>query len=42
MRRLNDERGVTFVFATHDPKVMDRAVRVVQLVDGQIASDERK
>jgi putative ABC transport system ATP-binding protein len=39
MRRLNDEQGVTFVFATHDPKVMDSARRIVTLVDGRIASD---
>jgi putative ABC transport system ATP-binding protein len=42
MGRLNRERGVTFVFATHDPKVMDHARRVVRLVDGQIAEDLRK
>ncbi len=42
MRQLNEERGVTFVFATHDPKVMDRALRVVRLVDGQIDADERR
>ncbi|MFH1810013.1 MAG: ABC transporter ATP-binding protein [Pseudomonadota bacterium] len=42
MRRLNQERQVTFVFATHDPKVMEQATRVVRLVDGQIAEDQRK
>lgn len=42
MRRLNQERGITFVFATHDPKVMHAATRVITLVDGQIARDERK
>ncbi len=42
MGRLNRERGVTFVFATHDPKVMEHAHRVVRLVDGQIAEDIRK
>jgi len=42
MQRLNRERGLTFVFATHDPKVMEAARRVVRLEDGQIASDERK
>ena len=42
MRRLNQDRGVTFVFATHDPKVMDAARRVVELVDGRIAQDLRK
>jgi len=42
MRELNRERGVTFIFSTHDPMVLERADRVVRLVDGQIASDERK
>jgi len=42
MSRLNRELGTTFVFATHDPKVMDAARRVVRLVDGQIAEDVRK
>ena len=34
MKKLNQELGVTFVFATHDPKVMEAAQRVVRLVDG--------
>ncbi len=42
MKRLNQELGVTFVFATHDPKVMEAAQRVVRLVDGEIAEDIRK
>jgi len=42
MRELNERRGVTFLFATHDPKVMDRAGRVVRLVDGEIDEDLRK
>ena len=42
MRSLNDAHGITFVFATHDPKVMHAAKRVVRLVDGQIDQDERK
>ena len=42
MRRLNSEQGITFVFATHDPKVMDAATRVVQMVDGEVAEDIRK
>jgi len=40
MEQLNEGRGVTFIFSTHDPKVMDRARRVVHLVDGQVESDE--
>ena len=36
MHTLNTERGTTFVFSTHDPKVMERASRVVQIRDGLI------
>ena len=35
------ERGVTFIFSTHDPLVMAHASRNVRLVDGKVASDER-
>lgn len=42
MRELNEEQGVTFVFATHDPKVMERAKRIVRLVDGSVEIDEIK
>lgn len=40
MARLNQEEGVTFVFSTHDQRVIDRARRVVTLDDGQIIKDE--
>jgi putative ABC transport system ATP-binding protein len=40
MRRLNESRGVTFVFSTHDTRVMERARRLVVLRDGRIDSDE--
>ncbi|MBD3239557.1 MAG: ATP-binding cassette domain-containing protein [Chitinivibrionales bacterium] len=42
MKRLNEERSMTFVFSTHDPLVQKHARRVVVLKDGRIASDERK
>jgi putative ABC transport system ATP-binding protein len=42
MERLNREQGVTFLFSTHDPRVMARARRLVRLVDGNIASDEMR
>ncbi len=42
MARLNKEEGITFVFSTHDQRVIERARRVVTLVDGEIVSDERK
>jgi putative ABC transport system ATP-binding protein len=41
MLQLNQERGITFLFSTHDPQVMAHARRIVRLVDGRIASDER-
>jgi putative ABC transport system ATP-binding protein len=42
MRELNKKTGMTFLFSTHDPMVMERADRVVTLVDGQIAKDGSK
>ena len=42
METLNRDQGVTFLFSTHDPQVMERARRVVRLVDGSVASDERR
>jgi ABC-type antimicrobial peptide transport system, ATPase component len=42
MAKLNQELGLTFVFATHDPKVMNAAHRVVWMEDGQVQRDERK
>ena len=40
MERLNTERGVTFIFSTHDSRVMERARRIVRLVDGRVESDD--
>lgn len=42
MARLNAEENITFVFSTHDQRVIDRARRVVTLVDGKIDSDETR
>lgn len=42
MQRLNKDLNITFVFSTHDHKVINRARRVVTLEDGIIKSDERK
>ena len=41
MQRLNKETGVTFIFATHDPRVISYASRVVTLQDGLIEKDSR-
>ncbi len=40
MTRLNQETGVTFVFATHDPRVIQYARRTVVLRDGLIDREE--
>jgi putative ABC transport system ATP-binding protein len=42
MKRLNEDEGVTFVFSTHDEKIMDIARRLVYLHDGVIERDERR
>ncbi len=42
MERLNRERGVTFIFSTHDPRVMERARRVIRIVDGRVEHDEER
>jgi len=42
MLRLNQEEGITFIFSTHDQRVIDRARRVVTLVDGKIDSDVQR
>jgi putative ABC transport system ATP-binding protein len=42
MRELNHEHGVTFIFSSHDPMVLERADRVVRLVDGLVVANEQK
>lgn len=42
MQRLNDETGTAFIFATHDPRVMDYAKRVVEMLDGKIDNGDAK
>ena len=39
MEALNRENGTTFLFSTHDPRVMKRARRILRLLDGRIDSD---
>ena len=41
MREISDSSGVAFLFATHDPRVVARARRVVTLHDGEIERDVR-
>ena len=42
MQRLNRDDGITFLFSTHDQRVMDRARRLIRLRDGKIESDEAR
>ncbi|KVD97062.1 ABC transporter ATP-binding protein [Burkholderia ubonensis] len=42
MKALNERRGITFVFSTHDPMVVERARRVIRLRDGRIEADDRR
>lgn len=42
MERLNREEGATFLFSTHDPRVMERARRLLKMKDGRIVQDERR
>ncbi len=39
MHELNRERGVTFIFSTHDPMVMERADRLLRISDGVIREE---
>lgn len=41
MSHLNKDQGITFVFATHDPKVMAAAGRVIVMEDGLVKEDRR-
>lgn len=42
MQKLNEDKGVTFLFSTHDTMVMDFARRIITLKDGQIHRDDKR
>jgi putative ABC transport system ATP-binding protein len=42
MEKLNREEKITFIFSTHDPRVVQKAHRVITLEDGRIVSDEAR
>jgi putative ABC transport system ATP-binding protein len=42
MEKLNHEEKITFIFSTHDPRVVKMAHRVITLEDGSVISDEKK
>ena len=41
MKKMNKEKGITFIFSTHDGLVMRKAGRVVTLKDGMVVSDDK-
>lgn len=41
MHHLNEAKGITFLFSTHDTMVMERAQRLVHLIDGKVVKEER-
>ncbi|CAG22996.1 ABC transporter ATP-binding protein [Photobacterium profundum] len=42
MQQLNQQEGTTFIFSTHDPRVIKRARRVIVFEDGQLTEDRRQ
>lgn len=42
MEKLNHEEKITFIFSTHDPRVVNMAHRVITLEDGKVISDESR
>lgn len=42
MEQLNREEGITFIFSTHDARVMKKARRVITIEDGKVISDQQK
>ncbi len=41
MQKMNEESKITFLFSTHDKRVMDKAKRIVTIDDGKVSSDEK-
>ncbi len=41
MEQLNREENMTFVFATHDSRVIEKAHRIIRIEDGQVVNDEK-
>jgi putative ABC transport system ATP-binding protein len=41
MQKMNEEKGITFLFSSHDRQVMDKAKRLITLRDGKIESDKK-
>lgn len=42
MKKLNEKENTTFIFATHDERVMRKAQRIIHMEDGKVLKDENK
>ncbi len=42
MAQLNRDEGITFLFSTHDPHVMEKARRIITIQDGRVEKDEAR
>ena len=42
MRELNEKNETTFIFSTHDPRLLDQVKRLVRLEDGRVVEDARR
>ncbi len=42
MQKLNEEQGISFIFSSHDPLVIERAGRIIDLRDGAVVSDKTR
>jgi putative ABC transport system ATP-binding protein len=42
MEKLNKEENITFIFSTHDQRVVNKAHRVITVEDGRVVSDEKR
>lgn len=42
MEQLNKEENITFIFSTHDQRVVNKAHRVITVEDGRVVSDEKR
>jgi len=42
MEKLNKEENITFIFSTHDQRVVNKARRIITVEDGRVVSDERR
>jgi putative ABC transport system ATP-binding protein len=42
MKKMNEEKKVTFIFSTHDRMVMNYAARLLRIRDGQLVNDQVK